>query len=330
MLPARPRASRPRWRGASPRALGSLVALGFAAALITGCGLGPGPVPEGVHLTVTRDFGTRVLSQTSAPKVQGAETVMSLLLRNDKLTTKYGGGFVESIDGLSGGQEVGGGPLDWFYYVNGIEAPKGAAATNVHPGDHIWWDLHDWSQTDSVPAVVGSFPDPFVNGIDGKRLPLRVECASVTSGPCVTVESRLAKLGVLAPLAAIGPGYEPETLRLLVGPWTAVSGEPTVHQIESGPRSSGVYARMSANGSTLTVLNEQGTIARTLTAGAGLIAATRSGEEDPVWVVTGTDEAGLELAAHAFDEAALHNRFALAIAPGGAMLPLPAPASLGG
>jgi hypothetical protein len=250
-------------------------------------------------------------------------------MRNATVTTKYGGGFVESIDGLSGGS-TDGQPQDWFYYVNGIEAPQGAAETNVHAGDHIWWDLHDWSQTDSVPAVVGSFPDPFANGIDGKRLPLRVECASVTSGPCVTIESRLQKLGVLAPLAAIGPGDEPETLRLLVGPWAAVSGAPTVHEIESGPRSSGVYARMSANGDTLTVLNEQGSIARTLGAGAGLVAATRSGEEDPVWVVTGTDEAGVELAAHAFDEAALHNRFALAIARGGALLALPAPASSGG
>ncbi len=303
------------------------VALGAVA--LAGCGLGAGSAPTAVKLTVTRDFGTQVVRSESAPKARGEETVMSLLMRNATVSTRYGGGFVQSIDGDSGG-ESGGQPLDWFYYVNGIEAPKGAAATNVNPGDHIWWDLHDWSQTDSVPAVVGSFPDPFVNGIDGKRLPLRVECASVSSGPCVTVESRLAKLGVLAPLAAIGPGDEPETLRLLVGPWTAVSGEPTVHQIESGPRSSGVYARMSANGSTLTVLNEQGTIARTLTAGAGLIAATRSGEEDPVWVVTGTDEAGVEEAAHAFDEAALHNRFALAIAPDGAMLPLPAPTSSGG
>ena len=90
-----------------------------------------------------------------------------------------------------------------------------------------------------------------------------------------------------------------------------------------------MYARFSSDGSTLTVLNEQGAPARTLTAGAGLIAATSSGEEDPVWVVTGTDEAGVELAAQAFDEAALHDRFALALAPGGAALSVPAPVSAG-
>jgi len=104
----------------------------IVAATAAGCGLGAGPAPGGVQLTVTHDFGARVLSRTSAPKVKGAETVMSLLLRNDKLvTTRYGGGFVESIDGQSGGQEVAGDPVDWFYYVNGIEAPKGAATTTA-------------------------------------------------------------------------------------------------------------------------------------------------------------------------------------------------------
>jgi hypothetical protein len=308
--------------------LGAAV-LALSAVALAGCGLGAGSAPSAVKLTVTHEFGAHVVHSWSAPRVQGQETVMSLLMRNATVSTRYGGGFVESIDGLSGGS-AGGQPEDWFYYVNGIEAPQGAAATIVNPGDRIWWDLRDWSQTESVPAVVGSFPAPFVSGIDGKRLPLRVECASLTSHPCQTVESRLQHLGVLAPLAAIGPGDEPETLRLLVGPWSAVSGDPVVHEIASGPRSSGVYARISANGSTLTLLNQQGASARTLSAGAGLIAATRSGEEDPVWIITGTDEAGVELAAHAFDEAALRDRFALALAPGGAELPIPVPAASGG
>lgn len=295
------------------------------AATLAGCGLGAGPAPTAVNLTVTRDFGAHAVHSRSAPQVRGQETVMSLLMRNTTVATRYGGGFVESVDGFSGGA-AGGQPLDWFYYVNGMQAPQGAAATNVHPGDHIWWDLHDWSQTDSVPAVVGSFPEPFLNGVAGKRLPVRVECASLSSAPCHTVSSRLRAFGVPAALAAIGPGDEPQTLRVLVGPWTTVSGEPGVHKIESGPRASGVYARFSATGGTLTLLNEQGAVARTLTAGAGLIAATRYAEAAPVWVVTGTDNAGVQLAAHAFDQATLARRFALALAPGGTVLPAPAPA----
>jgi hypothetical protein len=295
----------------------------IVAATAAGCGLGAGPAPGGVQLTVTRDFGARVLSHASAPKVQGAETVMSLLLRNDKLTTKYGGGFVESIDGLSGGQEVGGDPLDWFYYVNGIEASKGAAATNVHSGDHVWWDLHDWSQTDDVPAVVGSFPEPFLNGVEGKRLPVRVECAAAQSDPCRTVIARLRALSVPAAVAAIGSGAEPDALQVVVGRWTAVHGDPSVQSIERGPRASGVYARFAANGQTLTLLDGKGAATGTLMAGAGLIAATKDVESAIVWVVSGTDEAGVQRAAQAFDTSSLQNHFALAVTATGMPLPVP-------
>jgi hypothetical protein len=301
--------------------------MAFAAAImvaaLAGCGLGPGPVPEGVHLTVTRDFGAHLLTQTGAPRVVGTETVMSLLLRNDKVTTKYGGGFVESIDGLSGGQETGGDPLDWFYYVNGIEAPKGAAATNVNQGDHVWWDLHDWSQTDDVPAVVGSFPEPFLNGTEGKRLPVRVECAAAQSAPCRTVIERLRALGVPAAVAAIGSGAEPDALQVVVGQWTAVHGDPSVTSIESGPRASGVYARFASNGQTLTLLGGNGNTTATLTAGAGLIAATKDVESAIVWVVTGTDEAGVQHAAQAFDTSALQDHFALAVTSTSAQVPVP-------
>ena len=301
--------------------------MAFAAAImvaaLAGCGLGPGPVPEGVHLTVTRDFGAHLLTQTGAPRVVGTETVMSLLLRNDKVTTKYGGGFVESIDGLSGGQETGGDPLDWFYYVNGIEAPKGAAATNVNQGDHVWWDLHDWSQTDDVPAVVGSFPEPFLNGTEGKRLPVRVECAAAQSAPCRTVIERLRALGVPAAVAAIGSGAEPDALQVVVGQWTGIHGDPSVTSIESGPRASGVYARFASNGQTLTLLGGNGNTTATLTAGAGLIAATKDVESAIVWVVTGTDEAGVQHAAQAFDTSALQDHFALAVTSTSAQVPVP-------
>jgi hypothetical protein len=317
-----------RCRPRRGRELGGLrpslnLAIAIATAVVlAGCGLGAGPAPSAVDLTVTRDFGAHVVRSWSAPQVRGQETVMSLLMRNVAVTTRYSGGFVESIDGLAGGHEEGQ-PIDWFYYVNGVEAPVGAAATNVHPGDHIWWDRHDWSQTDSVPAVVGSFPEPFLNGVAGKRLPVRIECSSLSSRPCRRVAAQLRALRVPAALAGIGPGGEPESLHVIVGPWSGVRGAQGTNTVEQGPQASGVYARISANGSTIAALDEKGRVARTLTASAGLIAATRYAEDAPVWLVTGTDRAGLELAARAFNQKTLENRFALAFEPGGAALPLP-------
>jgi len=297
-----------------------------AAGLLAGCGLGAGTAPTGVTLTVSSEFGEHVLHRADAPQVRGAETAMSLLMRNDPVTTRFGGGFVQSIAGLGGGQR-GGEPIDWFYYVNGVEAPKGAAETVVHAGDRIWWDLHDWSQTEDVPAVVGSFPEPFVHGVEGKRLPVRVECVQAQGQACHTVSSRLSAFGVPAAISTVAPGEEPDTLRVLVGPWPKLAEDPSARSIERGPGTSGVYARPSADGTTLALLDADGHVTSTLGAGAGLIAAARYGQSAPVWVVTGTDAAGVALAARDFEQSTLADHFAVALAPSGEMLALPRPSS---
>jgi hypothetical protein len=305
------------------RAPAVLAALMLTLAL-AGCAIGAGKAPTSVHLLVTSGFGASVIRSSSAPHVSGQEPVMSLLMRNAHVQTRYGGGFVQSIDGRSGGYQ-GGEPVDWFYFVNGIEASKGAASTNVNPGDAIWWDRRDWSQTESVPAVVGSFPQPFLNGIAGKRLPVRVECSDAEGAACHTVTARLRAAGVPAAVAALGGAAgAAETLRVAVAPWRAIASEEGPHELSQGPRVSGVYARFASNGRTLTLLDEGGVAKQQLGAGAGLIAATRVREEAPVWVVTGTDEAGVARAARAFDAATLRDRFAVAVAANGP-LALPRP-----
>lgn len=295
--------------------------LALACALALGaCGLGAGNTPGAVQLLVTRDFGAQVLHAAPHPKISGEETVMSLLLRNYSIRTRYGGGFVQGIGGVEGG-EPGGHPADWFYYVNGVEAPKGAAATDVHPGDRIWWDLHDWSQTQNIPAVVGSYPEPFLNGTGGRRLPVRVECASLGVA-CQTVAARLRAAGVPAGVSALSAGGGAQILRVLVGTWSRLAGASDVAPIGRGPRSSGVYATFGESGRTLTLLDADGRAVQTLGAGAGLVAATSGESEGVVWVVTGTNGAGVERAAAALDEAQLRHRFALAVSAAGAT-PLP-------
>jgi hypothetical protein len=297
----------------------------LGAGLIAGCGLGAGPTPGAVTLTVTREFGARPLRSPPALQVHGQETVMSLLMRNYAVTTHYGGGFVQSIDGHSGGY-TGGDPIDWFYYVNGVEAPQGAAETNVHQGDAIWWDLHDWSQSTHTPAVVGSFPEPFVHGVQGKRLPVRIECSEPESNACHTVTERLRALGVPAGLAGLGPAGEfPDTLRVAVGPWSAARALPAAQTLIRGPRASGVYARVASGGNSIALLDARGQVTQTLRAGSGLIAAVSYPGEEPLWVVTGTNAAGVARAASAFDRSALRDRFAVALTPTGAILALPRP-----
>ena len=298
----------------------SVIAIVSVQALaITGCGLGAGKGTSNVSLTVTKGFGTTQVATTTARHVPGSETVMRMLERSFRIGTRYGGGFVESINGLSGNSSR----LDWFYYVNGIEASKGAASTAVHRGDRIWWDLHDWSATDSVPAVVGSFPEPFVHGSGGRRLPTVIECAPDASAACSQVAAELKAVGVPVARQLLGTGSGTDSLAVLVGTWRDMHGVIAASLIDKGPSSSGVYARFTgANGSSLQLLDPHGNAVRTLGAGAGLVAATRDQVSEPTWLITGTDLAGVSAAASALTPARLRDRFALAVA-GGADLPVP-------
>jgi hypothetical protein len=305
-----------------PRAAPAALAAALAAAVaLAGCGLGPGATPARVSLTITDGFGTHVLRDLRAPQIQGQDTVIRLLERNAHITTRYGGGFVQSIDGRAGGVQNGR-PIDWFYYVNGIEASAGAAGTRVHAADRVWWDRHDWGAAMSSPAVVGSFPEPFAHGSGGRRFPVRVECEHAGDASCRAVADRLAALGVPAGQSLLGAGPARHILRVLVGTWAALRGDPAAAAVERGPSSSGVYARPARSGRSLGVLDPSGHVVRVLGAGTGLVAATRTGDADPVWLVTGTDPAGVAAAAGAFDEGDLHARFAVAVA-GGRREPLP-------
>ena len=143
-----------------------------------------------------------------------------------------------------------------------------------------------------VPAVVGSFPVPFRSGSGGKRFPVRIECVRVGGAACTTTRDRLRAAGVDdAAVAGAGGTAGRDVQRLLVGPWRVIRSDPALQQLQRGPAASGVYVRPSASGGSIAVLNASGRPAGTLAAGAGLVAATRIGDKQPTWAVTGVDEA---------------------------------------
>jgi hypothetical protein len=288
-----------------------------------GCGLGPGAPTKGVSLTVTGQFGARHISTVSRSKVPGSETVMRMLERSFKISTRYGGGFVESINGLA----PSGGHTDWFYYVKGVLAPMGAATTAVHAGDHIWWDLHDWSATENIPAVVGSFPEPFTSGIAGRRYPVTLACGSDVSAACSQVTKALSAQHVTASSQLLGTGSGTSTLGVVVGTWREIRSELAAALIAHGPGASGVYARFSGpGGDSLQLLDPKGQVVRTLGAGSGLVAATADTTSVPTWMITGTDPAGVLAAARALTPQALRDHFALAV-QGTSRVPVPIQAS---
>jgi hypothetical protein len=289
----------------------------FAALAAAGCGLGPGKGLGEVELTVTRDYGTVPMLHRRLSGVTESDTVMRALEGSADISTRYGGGFVQSIEGLEA-QESSGSSLDWFFFVNGVEATVGAADYQLHGGESIWWDYRDWGAAMRVPAVVGSWPQPFRDGYGGGRRPVAVECLG-GGGACATVRGSLEGIGV-----EVAAGSPDGAIRVLVGPWARLRSDPAAAQIEDGPQASGVFAEFRSDGEryALQGLGVDGKPARIFGGDAGLIAATRRYDEPPVWVVSGTSAAGVKRAAGLLDAASLRDHYAVAV-EGGEETPLP-------
>jgi hypothetical protein len=288
----------------------------LAALAAAGCGLGAGAGVGEVELTVTREYGADPVAAESV-EAKESSTVMRVLESATDAETRYGGAYVKSIDGIEE-SERGGAPYDWFYYVDGIEAPVGASDTDVSGGERIWWDYRDWSATNHVPAVVGQWPAPFARGYEGHSHPVAVECDG-GGAACGAVEAALRGEGV-----TLASGAPKGAIRVLVGPWSRLRSDPAAAQVEKGPAESGVYAKFedAGGGWQLVGLDEGGDAARTFGAGAGLVAATRRYEGPPVWLVTGATDAGVGAAAGLLDSADLRDHYAVA-SEAGAATPLP-------
>jgi hypothetical protein len=271
-----------------------LLALALCAALgvvaPAGCGPTRSTQPDEIALTVTRDFGATSFIELRHERVPKPPGLARIVQRYPQPRARAS------------------------LFVNGIAAAKPAARLTLHGGDRVWLDQHEATVAPRIPAVVGSFPEPFVNGVGGKRLPVRVECDDPRSGPCAAVAEKLVALGVVAGRSIISRSAADDTLRVLVGPWKSLRARDIeADSIDAGPRSSGVFARFNEAGDELVVLDTAGRPARTLGTGTGFIATTRAPERRPVWFVTGTDGAGVAAATRAFDESVLADRFALAI-----------------
>jgi hypothetical protein len=150
------------------------------ALVLAGCGeerAGSGTA----SLWITRDRGASVVHTATVP---AGISALEALDRTLDVKTRYGGRFVQAIEGIEGSLAE---QRDWFWYVNGLEGEVSAAEYTLHPGDVEWWDYRSWGTQMQVPVVVGAFPEPFVHGFGGDVPPAVV----VGESPAA---SRLARL----------------------------------------------------------------------------------------------------------------------------------------
>ncbi len=168
-----------------------------ALALLAGCGqerTGSGKA----SLWVTRDRGETVLLVRTVP---AGLTAMDALDREADVETRYGGRFVESIEGVSGSLAR---RQDWFWFLNGIEADRSAADYRLRPGDVEWWDFRSWQDRMREAVVIGAFPEPFLHGYDGKTRAVAVRYEPGLAGGAQAI-GRLLRASSVGPLSDPAP-----------------------------------------------------------------------------------------------------------------------------
>jgi hypothetical protein len=278
------------------------------------------------ELRVTRDFGATTLAERRE-HIPASSTAMSVLAANAKVDTAYGGAFVNSIDGLASGFTGSGGMrADWFYFVNGFQANRGAADYSVSGADRVWWDYHRWDFAPSVPAVVGQFPQPFLSGAE-RKLPTVVEYADGFSAPAGAVAAALRGAGVArvsaAPMAP-GAALSGDRHVVLVGTWTQLTRIADIASAAEHPASSGLFARFEAG--RLVTLDSLGRASAQDQPAGAVLATARAAEPDAaIWLVTGGDAADVASAAALLraPASALAGRFGVAVLRDHTLIALP-------
>lgn len=211
-------------------------------------------------------------------------------------------------------------------YLNGVVAAAGAKEL-AYPGDRAAWLSRDPSDPAATPSgIVGLFPAPFSTRFTAKRrlYPALEQCADLPSAGCKAVSAAFVKNDLRISRSNLQDTALTTAVRVYVGPWTALRGAfkrgrlNAALAIEQPAEQNGYGVQLAGNGSQVipgakfgeaSDLGEYG-------AGTGVIFAFSDSLGLPIWVVTGTDDAGVVRAAGALDQDTLSGRVA-AVVPAG-------------
>ena len=200
------------------RAFSALVVL----LLLAGCGGAAGGEDGTAQLWVTRDRGARLLVDTEVP---AGQTLMRALASKADVKTRYGGRYVQAVNGIEGSLDA---QHDWFWFVNGYEGDRSASSYRLRDGDVAWLDYRAWQREGEARVVVGAFPEPFLHGYGGKTRPLAIRYES----------------GVARRAAALARGFDEVDVRALPAP---VPKGANVLEVRAGPpRLTGVLLGQTA------------------------------------------------------------------------------------
>ena len=188
------------------RALSALAVL----VLLAGCGGAAGEGEGIAQLWVTRDRGAKLLLDT---KVEAGQTLMRALASKAEVKTRYGGRYVQAVNGIEGSLSA---QHDWFWFVNGYEGDRSAASYRLRDGDVAWLDYRAWEREGEARVVVGAFPEPFLHGYEGKTRPLAIRYEPGVARRAAALARRFDEVDVRALPAPVPEGAN--VLEVRAGP----------------------------------------------------------------------------------------------------------------
>jgi hypothetical protein len=280
-----------------------LIAAVLVTATAAGCGsrveIVPSTSADGASLLITRDYGSVKQSPPRRLSVTKGTTAMRQLQTTATVKTSYGGRYVTAIDGQSQNLSAG---RDWLFYVDGVEAAQGAADTDLHTGQFVQWDLHDWRGLREDKAIVHAFPEPL------RAKGVRLTCLTGAGRACEIARDKLRAADV-----AIDDASAKSAVTMIVGTAAAIVKSGKLPQLVEPPAENGLLASFARRGDVyeLRTVDERGRPSASLGTGSGLISAANRGDAI-TWVVTGVDAHGAENAAQRLTAKDLSGTFAIA------------------
>lgn len=294
------------------RKLTVLVGISLLAALLCSCSDTSLPANEdsplttdhssSVRVVVTGDFGKEIFVEETVVIGENT-TTLDALQQVAEVETKYGGGFVNAINGISSEYEgVNRSKRDWLFYINGMSTNIGAAQYILQDGDIEHWDFREWSFRQFVPAIIGDFPEPFLHGYRGIVYPTVITYQDGWEGEAGQIANRLSQLGVeniyTESINELSADEKESSNLILLGS----SDFQLVEELNQPWDKLGFYCHFE--NSSLKVFSSTGDLAAEYEAGVGVIQATQNpwnpkgvgGCENVVWMLSGLDETGVRAA----------------------------------
>ena len=229
----------------------------------------------------------------SRDDVTESDTVMRVLERNAEITTRYGGGFVQSIDGLEG--DYGGGRLARLVLLRQrgrVDRRRRRRPAPGRRGDLV-----------GLPRLVGGDLGPGRRRLLAAALRRRLRGARAPDRRRMPRRRRRLRDGGIEAAGTRGATLTPRASDAEPDPGPGrplgrgSRRDPAASQLESGPRGQRrlrpIRGERRRRGPGRPRSGGRGGAGASAPA-AGLVAATRRGGGPPTWVVTGAGASGVD------------------------------------